>query len=93
MSRPVNLNSQYILRMYSNNAILFSQEEGCDNRILNRFEKEILACVDGEKSINELMDTLCKMYSISNVEEMASEYQVLRKYIDSLLEEGILVIE
>lgn len=93
MKQPVVLNDEYILRVYANNAILFSKGKGRNDRILNRFEKEIIDCVDGEKNRNELIHALCKLYSIANMSELDSEYQVISRYVDSFLEEGILVYD
>ena len=90
MNQPVIINNQYVLHIYVSNSILFHREDRYNYRILNQIETDILKCVDGERSLPDIISMLCKIYSIRNVEERKSELQLLKRYLDNLFRQGIL---
>ena len=91
MNQPVFINNQYVLHIYESNAILFHRVERYNFRILNQIETDILKCVDGKRSLPEIINMLCRMYSIRNVEDRESEVQLLRRYLDNLFRQSILL--
>lgn len=93
MSQPICLNRRYILRVYTRNAILFNQSDHYDYRILNQVEKDILTCVDGVKGMNELLQNLCIIYAIEKSDKERSNYQLLKRQIEQLMNQGVLIYE